>query len=122
MINLVLIDPKTYIFYNATMQRNKEPPRDYPGEYSTDLVSAKTLGWLDEASKSDQPFFIAAMPIGPHSETLFPKTATDLPVFDPPVPADRHKDLFPDVTVPRSANFNPDKVCNLSLPCRGLLC
>ncbi|KAK5075873.1 hypothetical protein LTR70_005525 [Exophiala xenobiotica] len=109
-----LIDPKTYIFYNATMQRNKEPPKDYPDEYSTDLISAKTLGWLDEASKSDQPFFIAAMPIGPHSETLFPKTATDLPVFDPPVPADRHKDLFLHVTVPRSANFSPDKTSGAS--------
>ena len=28
----------------------------------------------------------------------------------PPVPADRHKDLFQDVKVPRNAAFNPDTV------------
>ena len=108
----VLLDPGTYIYYNATMQRGREPPRNYPGNYSTDLISSKALGFLDEAAAADAPFFLGVMPIGPHTETIFDiDSPTTLPIFNPPVPADRHKDLYHGVKVPRTANFNPDQVC-----------
>ncbi|KAF1922711.1 arylsulfatase precursor [Didymella exigua CBS 183.55] len=100
-----LIDPGTYIFYNATMTRNHDPAKNYPGEYSTDLVSAAAVGFLDEAIKaSDRPFFLGVAPIAPHSETV---TGADVQ-FNAPVPAQRHAHLFPNVTVPRTPNFNPN--------------
>ncbi len=86
------------------MQRNQEAPKAYPGEYSTDLVAARALSFLDEAIPAGKPFFIGVAPIGPHSQTINS-------VFDAPVPAERHKDLYPGLKVPRTANFNPDVVC-----------
>ena len=85
------------------MQRNQEPPKAYPGEYSTDLVTNRTLGFLDEAIPAGKPFFLGVAPIAPHSQTINS-------VFWPAVPADRHKDLLPGLKAPRTANFNPDSV------------
>jgi N-acetylglucosamine-6-sulfatase len=103
---LVLIDPGTYIFYNATMSRNHDPAKNYPGEYSTDLISAAAVGFLDDAIKaSDRPFFLGVAPIAPHSETI---TGGGPARFHAPVPAKRHEHLFPNVTVPRTPNFNPN--------------
>lgn len=87
------------------MQRNEEAPKAYPGEYSTDLVAARSLEFLDEAIPAGKPFFIGVAPIGPHAQTINGR-------FDPAVPADRHKDLLPGLKVPRTANFNPDVVCH----------
>lgn len=104
----VLIDPGTYIFYNATMSRNHDPAKNYPGEYSTDLISAAAVGFLDDAIKaSDRPFFLGVAPIAPHSETI---TGGGAARFNAPVPAKRHEHLFPNVTVPRTPNFNPNTV------------
>ncbi|KAF3033334.1 hypothetical protein E8E11_003431 [Didymella keratinophila] len=101
-----LIDPGTYIFYNATMSRNHDPAKNYPGEYSTDLISAAAVGFLDDATKaSDRPFFLGVAPIAPHSETI---TGGGAAKFNAPVPAKRHSHLFPNVTVPRTPNFNPN--------------
>ncbi|KAJ4410039.1 hypothetical protein N0V91_002048 [Didymella pomorum] len=101
-----LIDPGTYIFYNATMSRNHDPAKNYPGEYSTDLISAAAVGFLDDAIKtSDRPFFLGVAPIAPHSETI---TGGGAARFNAPVPAKRHAHLFPNVTVPRTPNFNPN--------------
>lgn len=101
-----LIDPGTYIFYNATMTRNHEPYRNLPGEYSTDLIASAAVGFLDDAiAASDRPFFLGVAPIAPHSETI----TNPRPVkFNAPVPAKRHEHLFPNVTIPRTPNFNPD--------------
>ncbi|KAF1979153.1 arylsulfatase precursor [Bimuria novae-zelandiae CBS 107.79] len=101
-----LIDPGTYIFYNATMSRNHDPAKNYPGEYSTDLISAAAVGFLDDAINApDRPFFIGVAPIAPHSETI---TGGGAARFNAPVPAKRHEHLFPNVTVPRTPNFNPN--------------
>ncbi|KAK8087251.1 arylsulfatase [Apiospora phragmitis] len=99
------LDPNTYVYYNVTMQNNKETPRTLTGQYSTDLVANKTLAFLDEAladgDAPQKPFFIGVAPIGPHSETWQGR-------FSTPVPADRHKELFPGLKVPRTPNFNPE--------------
>ncbi|KAF2849212.1 arylsulfatase precursor [Plenodomus tracheiphilus IPT5] len=102
-----LLDPGTYIFYNATMSRNHEPYRNLPGQYSTDLITDAALGFLDDAiAANDRPFFLGVAPIAPHSETI---TGGGRPaVFNPPVPAKRHEHLFENVTVPRTPGFNPD--------------
>lgn len=107
-----MIDPDTYIYYNASTQRNNEPPKWNPGVYSTDLVGSDALAYLDEASESDRPFFVGVAPIGPHGE-VYRITTEDGETkngFFPPVPADRHKHLFPGLKVPRTPNFNPEEV------------
>ena len=113
LMHIVLLDPGTYRYYNATLQRNKEPPKTFPGEYNTDLISNRAVGFLEDAAAADAPFFIGVMPIGPHTETLVPENpgANDLPIFLPPIPAERHKDLYHGVKIPRTDNFNPEKVC-----------
>jgi N-acetylglucosamine-6-sulfatase len=88
------------------MSRNHDPAKNYPGEYSTDLISAAAVGFLDDAIKaSDRPFFLGVAPIAPHSETI---TGGSAARFNAPVPAKRHAHLFPNVTVPRTPNFNPN--------------
>ncbi|OWY53885.1 putative arylsulfatase [Alternaria alternata] len=109
-----LLDPYTYNYNNATLQRNQDPPRSYPGNYSTDLISSKALGFLEDAASSDAPFFLGVMPIGPHAETVQPASPGALPTFNPPVPALRHKDLYQGVKVPRTDNFNPNKTSGAS--------
>jgi arylsulfatase A-like enzyme len=105
---VVLIDPGTYVYYNSCMTRNNEPYAWHPGQYSTDLIASKAVGFLEDAiAAKDRPFFLGVAPIGPHGEV---RISDDKPYFLDPVPADRHKDLFPGVKVPRTPNFNPDTV------------
>ncbi|OBT43077.1 hypothetical protein VE00_05541 [Pseudogymnoascus sp. WSF 3629] len=106
-----LLDPHTYDYMNSVFQQNKLPPVSHKGEYSTDVLTKKAYGLLKEAVKADKPFFLTLAPIGPHSninvqELLTPPFGGI--VFDAPIPAKRHENLFPDVKVPRTANFNPD--------------
>ncbi|KAK5099074.1 hypothetical protein LTR24_001475 [Lithohypha guttulata] len=94
-----LVDPGTYIYYNATMQSNQDPPRNLPGEYSTDVVASRAVDFMTQAAKSGSPFFLTVAPVGPHGETCS---------------AIRHKDLYQDAKVPRGTNFNPDTIVNAS--------
>lgn len=55
---------------------------------------------MEEAAKADKPFFLVSAPIAPHSNGP--------PPFSAPISAERHKDLFKDVKVPRTGSFNPD--------------
>ncbi|TDZ24828.1 Arylsulfatase [Colletotrichum orbiculare MAFF 240422] len=110
-----LLDPYTYSYLNATFQRNKDAPVKHEGEYSTGVLAGKALGFLDDAVAEDKPFFLGIALIAPHSNV--PSNTVDEGVPDgkragfatPPIPAARHAHLFPDVVVPRTENFNPDK-------------
>jgi N-acetylglucosamine-6-sulfatase len=116
-----LLDPHTYEYLNASFQRNEHPPVSYEGQYSTDVLAEKAYGLLDEGVKSGKPFFLTAAPVAPHSNVnisaiTIPDIGNPGDVLDQihmtaPIPAERHKHLFPDAKVPRTANFNPDKVC-----------
>jgi Sulfatase len=113
-----LLDPHTYEYLNASFQRDYDPPVSHEGEYSTDLVAKKAYGFLDDAVEAKKPFFITVAPNAPHSNVKFLKTmvngsfeSNSLEV-SPPVPAERHAHLFEDVVIPRTLNFNPDKVCS----------
>lgn len=100
---------------NSVFQRNKLPPVSHKGEYSTDVLAQKAYGLLDEAVEADKPFFLTLAPIGPHSNINVHDLVTSpigKIVFDAPISAKRHENLFQDVKVPRTANFNPDSVCN----------
>lgn len=104
-----LVDPYTYSYLNSSYQRDGEPPRSYEGEYSPDILAAKALGFLEDAAKASRqeggrPFFVGIAPVAPHSNSENAGVGT---VFGPPIPAKRHENLFPDIQVPRTANFNP---------------
>ncbi|KAI1438530.1 alkaline-phosphatase-like protein [Xylaria sp. CBS 124048] len=109
-----LLDPYTYEYLNSTFQRNEEAPRSYEGEYSTDVMAEKAYGFLDDAVRDlhNKPFFMTVAPVGPHSNVVIGKPAPGEVVsnhFTAPVAAERHQHLFEDATVPRTANFNPDR-------------
>jgi hypothetical protein len=87
----------------------------HPGEYSTDILASKAYGLLDEAVEAKDPFFLVVAPNAPHSNVGWDTDGPDDPIGDgngqftmsAPIPAERHKHLFKDVKVPRTANFNP---------------
>ena len=65
------------------------------------------MGFLDDARKSSQPFFLTMATVAPH-EGYGPRPAG---VYDKgPVPKAEYADLFKDVKVPRTENFNPNVV------------
>ncbi|KAH4348839.1 arylsulfatase [Parastagonospora nodorum] len=98
-----LVDPGTYIYWNATFQKDQAPPAPAPGQYNTDLVKEKGLEFIDTVANTSKPFFIGIAPIGPHAE--FNGTGG----FTKAVGAKRHQKLFLDAKAPRTSNWNPDK-------------
>ncbi|KAK5090782.1 hypothetical protein LTR05_000959 [Lithohypha guttulata] len=106
-----LIDPGTYIYYNSTMQSNTDPPRNLPNQYSTDVVASRAMDFMQAGIGADAPFFLTVAPIGPHGQTIFPRSPgnpSNFPIFDPPVAAQRHQDLYQGVKVPRTSSYNPE--------------
>lgn len=114
-----LLDPYTYRYRNATLQRNHDKPVSYEGQYVTDVISEKAHGFLDDAlaelEAEQKPFFLTVAPTAPHSNVDIKRKNIDgdfdenTNVQSPPVPAERHNHLFKDVVVPRTPNFNPDE-------------
>ena len=114
-----LLDPYTYRYLNATLQRNHDKPASYEGQYSTDVIAKKTYGFLgdavDELESKGTPFFLTVAPTAPHSDVnikqdvIHGNFSETTNVQSPPIPAERHKHLFQDVRVPRTPNFNPDE-------------
>ncbi|KAK1845051.1 Arylsulfatase 3 [Colletotrichum chrysophilum] len=102
-----LLDPFTYSYLNATFQRNQDPPVSHEGEYSTDVLAGKALDFLDDAVAASKPFFLGIAPVAPHSNVQSNVISNG---SAPPIPAERHAHLFPDAIVPRTDNFNPEKV------------
>lgn len=113
-----LLDPHTYDYLNATYQRNHEEPVSHEGQHTMDVLMGKAYGMLDDAAKETKPFFLGIAPVAPHSNLRLKRGRTDFNnhtnfgdyiVNTPPIPLDRHKHLFKDAKVPRTANFNPDQ-------------
>lgn len=129
-----LLDPYNNEYLNATMQRNveiwgqdavHENPKNYQGQYVTDVIADKSMDLLDtaitqryEIDGSGRPFFLTIAPPAPHcnthmeadrddaSDTTFTKHQTE---FSPAIPAKRHQHLFLEAVIPRTPDFNPDK-------------
>jgi hypothetical protein len=103
---------------NSTFQKDTETPVSHEGEYVTDVMAKKAYGLLNDAvnAENQKPFFLTIAPIAPHANIQMNGSILD-PAhtfeFSAPIPAERHKHLFKDVSVPRTANFNPSKVCKL---------
>lgn len=110
-----LLDPFTYSYMNSTYSRNHNTPVSYEGKHSVDVLTGKALGLLAEAVASKNPFFLGIAPVAPHADIWSPAfkhgNHSDIRdvTFSPPVPAERHANLFQGVTVPRTSNFNPDQ-------------
>lgn len=128
-----LLDPYTYEYLNATMQRNierhgkdaiHEKPRSYEGQYVTDVLADKSMAFLDDAihrrykpGGSERPFFLTIAPTSPHSNVHINtdlsgghggKYKKNTATQSPPISAKRHEHLFPHAVVPRTPDFNPD--------------
>lgn len=84
----------------------------YEGQHTTEVITQKALGFLEDGLTGDKPFFLVVAPIAPHSNV----DASSLgghhapTVMTEPIPLDRHKNLFSDIKVPRTESFNPDEV------------
>lgn len=105
-----LLDPYTYSYLNSTWQRNQEKPVSYEGRYTTDITAQKATGFLVEAIAAKNPFFLVVAPVAPHSNIDTAVGTADGMKVTPPIPAERHKDLFKDVKIPRTDHFNPEQV------------
>jgi hypothetical protein len=77
--------------------------------YTTDLISAKGIEYINDAHKAGKPFFVGIAPIAPHVQT-WSGDAEPTPPEHLPISAPRHSHMFPTIMVPPTKNFNPDKV------------
>ncbi|KAL2868111.1 sulfatase family protein [Aspergillus lucknowensis] len=101
-----LLDPFTYRYYNAKMTRNGGEPVSYQGEYVTDVLSDKAIGFLNEALQNpDRPWMLTVAPNAPHSNgSAIPEEGIHW--YGEPEYAPRHADLFKDYKIPRDKSFN----------------
>jgi N-acetylglucosamine-6-sulfatase len=89
------------------------------------VVASKAYSFLDQAVASEDPFFMTIAPVACHSNVKFGQIVfngtydIDQVVTSPPIPAERHKDLFPNAIIPRNANFNPKKASKFTLSKRN---
>ncbi|KAH7231026.1 alkaline-phosphatase-like protein [Fusarium tricinctum] len=119
-----LLDPFTYNYWNSTWQKDQSAPVSREGTYNTDDLSNKTVNYIREAHAAGKPFFIGSAPIAPHTEvvphpdtyngTVSPTDPSIQPLVFPPKPAKRHADMFRDLKVPRTPNFNPEDPSGVS--------
>jgi hypothetical protein len=108
-----LLDPYTYDYLNSSYQRNQDPPVSYEGQHTADVLAEKVFGFLHDALEAKHPFFLGVAPVSPHSDVIVkdPYDFLAVATVGPPIPLSRHSHLFQNVKVPRTKNFNPDKVC-----------
>ncbi|CAG9989199.1 unnamed protein product [Clonostachys byssicola] len=107
-----LLDPGTYSYLNPIYQKNHDPPTQFHGQHTTELIQNHASELIDAAIGSGKPFFVAIAPIAPHSN-IDTNNGGD-PVMTEPIPLNRHRHLFQEAEVPRTANFNPDKSSGVS--------
>ncbi|KAJ5676598.1 uncharacterized protein N7477_002231 [Penicillium maclennaniae] len=100
-----LLDPWTYRYYYARMTRNGQPPVNYNGNYSIDIIADKAAGFFDEALKLDRPWMLTVASNAPHANGSH-SPERDATWFGRPEYAPRHANLFNHHTAPRDASFN----------------
>ncbi|KAH7143394.1 arylsulfatase [Dactylonectria macrodidyma] len=93
-----LIDPFTHSCWNATWQRDMDPPVSREGTYNTDDLANKTASF----------FFVGTAPVAPHDEVVMNPITFNGSIFSPddpvirpqitsPKPAERHAGMFTDL-------------------------
>lgn len=104
----LLVGNHTYQYYAPSFQHiegdwnNPEKVKIYYNNYTTHQVAEYAYGYLREAVKHDEPFFVGIAPITPHSQV-----GKD---HSPPVPAKKYAGTRSDAKIPRAENFNPSNV------------
>lgn len=91
----MMLGPYTYYYYKTKYGHfdGLGWTKTEPEGYSTDQVADNVAYFIEQASKFDDPFFAVAAPVAPHI---------------PAKPKDEYKNLYPDLELPRSPNFNPE--------------
>jgi N-acetylglucosamine-6-sulfatase len=77
---------------NGELHHNGTAPRDY----ITDVLAAKAVRFIHAKAHGTQPFFLLITPTAPH----------DTHNSNGPIPAPRHKGVFPNLPFPQEPNFN----------------
>jgi arylsulfatase A-like enzyme len=98
-----LLGPKMYTYYDSTFghRRGSDTNDPHPVQgYSTSHISDYTHGYIEDAIKASEPFFVVAAPIAPH-ESLGADSVY-------PIPETKHANLYADATIPTAPNFNPN--------------
>ncbi|WVQ83467.1 hypothetical protein IAT38_005608 [Cryptococcus sp. DSM 104549] len=111
-----LVDPYTYDYWHPGFSRDNGPVKTHPGQYSTDLIKEKALGYVEDGLKDDRPFFLGIAPVACHS-WIDHKQKIDLEkhfIMDIPAYHPRHARLFPTTQLERHEGFNPDKPSGVS--------
>ena len=74
---------------------------DGPGNYVTDVLASKAVGFIKRRAPRSKPFFLWFTPTAPHGEAgRLPGATRD------PQPAPRHLGRFEGAQAPRTPNFN----------------
>ena len=92
---------RTYGYYGTGFYADGEAVR-YPDDYVADVVSNYTRDYLKAFAARDRPWFLWVSHVGPHV------AVTRRGRYRPPIPAERHADLFADTLPPSLAapSFN----------------
>ena len=79
-------------YHDPLIQENDQPEKTYPG-WVEDILADHTIEYIKKAAQGDKPFFVCHWFKTPHQDCA---------------PAERHKDLFKDVTFPKPPTFDTD--------------
>ena len=94
----------SYFPFDLTMYNNGGSPRLYPDIHTSDLVGQLSVRYIKQFAASEAPFFVWTSQVAPHGMHVNG-------VWRPPVPAPRHRDVYPNALPPSLSNpaFNePD--------------
>ncbi|KAI0738200.1 alkaline-phosphatase-like protein [Daedaleopsis nitida] len=103
-----LLDPYTYIYLTPAFSLNGQKPVYYQ-EHQTDVIRAKAYGPIN-LSYGGEPWYLTVAPTSPHQQFNDKPLTTRVPQQTgmwPPVPLERHMNLYPGLQAPRTPNFNP---------------
>lgn len=101
--------PFTFDYERPVFSRNGGVPKLYPNQYWGDVHAAKVKAQLQDGISKNQPFFAFVAPIGCHTNLhphILPNGKTVFPgvTFSPPIPANRHANMFPGLVLPNRVN------------------
>ena len=74
-----LMHPHVFTYYNPVFSLNGGAGMNYSGQYTTDVVAQKALGYLRNAvqakAASGKPFFLQVAPVAHHDAVVIPVSA-----------------------------------------------
>ena len=112
----ILVVSQTNSYYNSSYAhydgRQWTLNHRVPG-YSTDQIAQNVSDFIGQAAQWNTPFFAVAVPIAAHN-VLSPPIHNNLG-WSFPVPKEEYAELYPDLQLPKSPNFNPDNKMGVSV-------